>query len=786
MRPELAQAECPEIAAVPPTLLAAIRPAPLLLGWAGLLLAVALVTFLVLDPLKYTVIGALRAGTPPRGLPSILLGQLTPVQWLLIVSLPALLFLALAIERRAAPLSWLLGEAREGTVVLTLLLVAAWFAHSYWVPGYLLAGDSGEHVARVAHFMQAARDHTLIFWDPTAYEGNPFLQFTGPLFFWLGGVAGLIAGDATIGTKAVLFLLHIAAGLGFYGLMRALGRTPGAAFIAALAYTGAFAHIHTLLYRGEFPQALVLAFLPLLFWSAERLMAAPRIGGGAWLGLSATLAAFLYAHQTTALYAGLYLTLFVLMRGGLRGAFAALATAVIAALVLALPAYLPIMVEQRGVVMGSGLWWPHLAWPGLAYFDDLLIWRDFATSHGAVSAAYVGISTVLLALVAIFGSGAQRPRSFWFTLIALPLSVVVKGSFVRDIMVTLFLLAWLASFGAEHLLARWRWRHAPALIVLLLLLDLGPTAIQPQARTDKAYLDAAGAYLEGEAPSQRVASMFVEDGGLVPDIGPSATPIFFHAVPGLHGPHNSGATIAHNYLGAIGARAASDLNRDGRLSPGSETLLRWLDVHRIIGVGRLAMGLPNRVADATVEGPLGRTLVLRDAAPVRAAGRLVERDPDPGLDRPMIWLEDVEARSDQVQALDRFLDKVLEVGDAIPVRGPVSGGLAAGGPPPRVSIIDYKLAWNRTHLLLDSDAAGFIQLAHAWYPWLSVRVNGTSATPLQGSFDLLVLPIAAGRSDIEVSLGLTPVRKACMAVALAAMVAVVLLGWRRRRGRRPQ
>lgn len=785
MQPELVRPASEEMVAVAPPLPArqAQGRGALLLGWAGLLLAIALVTFLVLDPLKYPVIAALRAGTPVRALPGILLGALSLSQWLLVAAVPVQFVLAVAIERRAAPLSWLLTQAGERAVVLALVVAAAWFSHSYWVPGYLLAGDAGEHVARFAHFMQGLRDHTLILWDPTAYEGSPFLQFTGPLVFWVGGLAGLLMGDATQGAKLMLFLLHIVSGLGFYGLMRSLTLRPGAAFLAAFAFVGAFAHIHTIFYRGEFPQAFVLAFLPLLFWSAERLVQQPRIGGGAWAGLAATLAAFLYAHQTTALYAGLCLVLFVLVRGGLSRAFAALATAAIAVLLLAMPAYLPILAEQRGVmILGSHLWLPHIAWPGLAYFDHLLVWRDAATSHGADSSAYVGLSTVLLALVALAGRGQSRPRAFWFAVVALPLSMIVKGGIVRDMMITLFLLCWLAAYGAEHLLARWRWRHAPAVLALLLLLDLGPTAIQPQGRTDKAYLDAAGAYLESQASGQRVASMSVEEHRLVPDIGPSATPVFFHAVPALHGPHNWTATVAHNYLAAIGWRAASDLDRDGHLSPVSETLLRWLDVHRVIGIGRVAMGLPDSVAEARREGPLGRTLAIRNAAPVRAAGRLVELDPDPSLDRPMVWLDDVEQRTPQARALDRFLERVADVGDAIPVRGQVEGRAAAAAPAPRITLDDYGLTWNRTQLRLDSDRAGYVQIAHAWYPWLTVRINGNSVTPRQGSFDLLVLPIQPGRSDIEIRLGLTPVRRISMTVSLVTMAAMALLCLRRRQG----
>src|SRR3954462_3591723 len=98
--------------------------ARLLLGWAALLAAAGLATLLVADPLRYVAMAASRGGAPLASLPPLLIGAIAPAQWLLILLLPVLLLTALTIERRAAPLSWLLTVAEEHILLLALALLA--------------------------------------------------------------------------------------------------------------------------------------------------------------------------------------------------------------------------------------------------------------------------------------------------------------------------------------------------------------------------------------------------------------------------------------------------------------------------------------------------------------------------------------------------------------------------------------------------------------------------------------------------------------------------------------
>ncbi len=68
----------------------------------------------------------------------------------------------------------------------------------------------------------------------------------------------------------------------------------------------------------------------------------------------------------------------------------------------------------------------------------------------------------------------------------------------------------------------------------------------------------------------------------------------------------------------------------------------------------------------------------------------------------------------------------------------------------------------------------WVQLAHPWFPSTVVRVNGIPVTPLRGTLDLLVVPVPAGTSRIDLQDGTTPVRVLSALVSLAALLGIGL------------
>jgi hypothetical protein len=76
----------------------------------------------------------------------------------------------------------------------------------------------------------------------------------------------------------------------------------------------------------------------------------------------------------------------------------------------------------------------------------------------------------------------------------------------------------------------------------------------------------------------------------------------------------------------------------------------------------------------------------------------------------------------------------------------------------------------RVALTVVSDAPGYVQLSHPWFPGNVVRVNGQPVAPLEGALDLIVVPIAAGENAIEISPMVTPIRVASNVLSVVSLL----------------
>lgn len=77
-------------------------------------------------------------------------------------------------------------------------------------------------------------------------------------------------------------------------------------------------------------------------------------------------------------------------------------------------------------------------------------------------------------------------------------------------------------------------------------------------------------------------------------------------------------------------------------------------------------------------------------------------------------------------------------------------------------------------LRVRTDAPGFVQLAHPWYPAMIVRVNGTVVTPLRGTLDLMVIALPSGESTITLDLATTPIERQSMTISVIGLVMTLL------------
>ncbi len=779
------------------------------LGVLLLALASAAASLHTLERLKNVAVTAVNEGRPLSL--SSLWAALGPVDALLAgLSAAALAFL-IYLEWRRRALSGFLLAATPWQSFALLTIIVAWLGHAYLFPGVLLGGDTGSHIARFLEVREGFAAGTLPQWTNFDYLGSPLLGFTGPFTYVVGGALDILVHDPVVTAKILLFSTHLAAGWVFYALLLRLGIGRVAAMLAAIGFSGSFAVLHLFLYRGVFPQAFTIIFLILVFYAAEGMMRAAGSLWRDWLIFALSVGGLIVNHQPHALFAGLYLGLFgaaslVLGRWDWSLLWA-LATAGIVGVGVSLVAVVPIIVEASWVMINpeGGLFQLHLpTWTRLLH---LVVWRNTRTTWGFDNWAYLGIVLVGLAivggLVAWRGRLGPEPRRLASALApGLAISFFLYNPVVRDVIFIVFFGGILAALGFEWLARTARQgSRLPLAVAIALALDVASTSVQPVARSDKVFFIDAGLYLARVAPNQRFAEIDLErDGSFHADIGPGSGPISAYAmVQRVAGHHNMAATRVHNYAETIVEMGARDLRRDGRLGMPTLSLLRLLNVTRIICFSPVAAGCPDRFVQVSEDGPLGRVVRIAGASPAIFSQRLVTLTPPPGLDKPMLWAEDFIGNppAPLVSVIEGFLNTYLRdagivstssFASALPVRDISAARSApAGSDPWQAAVSRYSVVLQKVEMQIMASGPGYAQLSHPWYPANEVRINGKPVAPFRGAFDLLVVPIQAGTNDIEIRPVTTPVRHysaiASAAMLIIACVFTALIAFGERRGR---
>ena len=727
-----------------------------------------------------------------------------------IVSLGFLVYL----ERCYRSVCKLLLTPTPGQSLTLLTIVVAWLGQAYLYPGVLLGGDSGSHTARFLEVREGFAAGIIPQWTNFDYLGSPLLGFTGPLLYVTGGALDLLIKDPVATAKVLLFATHLGAGWAFYILLMRLNVSRAAALLASIGFAGSFAALHLFLYRGVFPQAFTIILVILVFYAAEGMMREVGALWRNWLILAVGTGMLIINHQPHALFAGFYLAIWGILSvllGRWRlsrlwlpisAGFVGVGTAAIAVV--------PILAEADWVMIDpeGALFRFHL--PTLARLLQLVEWRDTRTTYGIDYWAYLGIVLVGLAifggLAALRGSlGQEHQRLAAISASTLAISLFVYNPVVRDVIFILFFVGMLGAFGlqrltqAAHLGSRW-----PMAVALALILDVVSTSVQPVARSDKEFLVTAGRYLAKTAPEERIAEIGVaQDGSVTADIGPGSGPLSAYAtVQRVAGHHNMAATRVHNYAVTVIEMAAGELRKEGRVGPRTLSLLRLLNVTRIICSTPSTMGCPENFVQATEETPLGRVIHIDNAGPAVFAQQLIAMAPPDNLDKPMLWAEDfADKQNSQVQRTESFLDEYLSnagfswesrKAEALPVRNVPVGvpERSSNKPDWRPSVTDYRVSLQRVRLTITANGPGYAQLTHPWYPATAVDLNGKRITPLQGALDLLVIPLAAGINSIIIEPVTTPVRRDAAMVSAAMLViaglvatAIGVFEWHQRRKR---
>jgi len=717
---------------------------------------------------------------------------------------------AVRLERRERVFSAFLITMPRIPSAVAFSILLAWLAHAYFFSGVLLGGDTGTHIARFLEVRRGLEQGALPQWTNFQYLGSPLLGFTGPLTYVVGGAIDYFVHDSVVTAKLLLFVLNVLSGWLAYAVLRRFGLTCFGAAIGALAFAGSFAHLHLFFYRGVFPQAFTICFFLAVFLTAEGLMRPGPMRWLDWAGFAFATGLLIITHQPHAVFVAAYLALFGATRlatGSWRAAaLPRLATAGLFGVAIATVAILPILTESGWVMLLPESRMFSINIPTAQRLFNLVMWRNNRTTWGMDYWAYLGIVLVGLALTGIIAAlrdrfATERGRLVLAVFPCLALSFFLANPVVRDIMFLLFFMVILGGIGADAVRA-WLpgWPRAGLVIMLVLLLDLSSTAIQPVARNDKQFMIDAGRYLEATAPNERVMEVRIDaDGSASADIGPDAGPISYESmVQRIAGHHNMAATLVHNYAETAVKMAEADLGRDGTLSPRSAELLALFNVSRIFCTTSIASGCPQRFVPVLVEGPLGAVVRVPAATPVLFSRRLIAMAARPELDKPMLWLEEFTSANPRVEQLSDYLRRYLDAlqpdwpersASALPVLAVPREQMDTAAPGVWHARLDaYAVSLGKVTATVTVDGPGYVQLSHPWFPGNVVRVNGVVVRPIESALHLIVVPLQAGGSSIEITPSVTPVRVLSAGISASAAAAVLLIAaagiWFRTVGRR--
>ena len=231
-------------------------------------------------------------------------------------------------------------------------------------------------------------------------------------------------------------------------------------------------------------------------------------------------------------------------------------------------------------------------------------------------------------------------------------------------------------------------------------------------------------------------------------------PLMLHRVAGYY---NMAATRAHNFAETNIEMAAQDLRRDGAIGPPTLQLLRLLNVARIVCFSSSAAGCPDRLAQASEEGPLGRASISPVPAPPSSVGASSRRCRLPGSTNHWSGLRISRRRRRHSCRKARIppqlfarcrIDSASHFATALPVYDPSAegSGLTAGDRAWQVALSGYRVSLQDvTMRIMASDR----DYAQPWDPANEFRINGEPGIPLRGALDLVVVPLQAGGNDIE-------------------------------------
>ncbi len=698
-----------------------------------------------------------------------------------------------------------------------LVISSIVFARFYLAAGKInWAGDGSAHLAYVYVTSQAMARGELPIWTNYLGLGSPYLQLYGFLFFYLVGAVDLLVDQVDISLKVVMLFGHVLSGVGMFSWVCAATDSRRAGFVAGIAFVLGFWHTQQVLVMGRFPLSLFYGLAPWPFFFLERSRCTPDRGpwmvlGGIALGLLA-LTHPGYGFWITIFFGLYWLTRTWCDRATVKGWRDWIGGPVILGLGVILGAFmtLGIWTERKYTGLSGGFDMSSVpdptvgqvfGWSNFRFFllpPDPFHWYGGYLGLSLAAIAVVGIwcwcrhhkvsshipmlagtIPLLLALLLVFGYRLPLLQ-------AIPFVTALNAG--RYLLFVLLFLAFVVGCGAHVLLARnprLLGGRLCALMVILIVLDLGATTFQQPYRGRKStptgfdpeiyepFSEAAEAYhSDGKIPNYRIVWLaprvhpFLAMGRLLyktdtpTPMAPSGHVLL--AVPNFYKPFEKFAS-----------ELMQDLDSDG-----------FTNLYKELRAGFALMN--TRFTMATQKNDEVMSFEWKPRTEVLVSPR-TSRYPDEQLELQASWMEA------SLDTLERFpivwlaRNMKIDFERSTCERIYLLEGEEDLGTAPTVEVLNHTVHNQRVELQTAVSDACFMRLPYAYYPHLTIKVNGFEIPFMQTATHFIAIKLNQGINEIVIEPRLSPLRRILLAVDLVMLCAgavIIWCSWGRRRSSR--
>ena len=698
-----------------------------------------------------------------------------------------------------------LAEATKSTAsaLITLTTISAGLLLPYFAPGKMLLYDGLVFQAASFSYYQMLSDGQLPHFFFNWALGSMHPAYHGQVFFTLAGAANFLFNNIDAAFRTTAFLLHISSAVTAFCLVKYLLKDNRAALAGGLAYALIPEHTIKMLLLGRTIAAPIYALLPVAILIIER-FADGRTGRKALVAGMAIIAAAMFlsspqdAQVTIALLFG-YLVLRTTLNGKpLRQAAkaAALATAA-GTLFLLLTAYwtVPYLLESEHVntLQQKAIYEYTPKIPGR---DDAAKALFPATGIAQLlrmnikfTLDYLGLTLIAMAAFAAVKSRDRRIRliaAYGAMTVLLGLFVTQRTGIVAALAISVAAAGGVAMVATVAQAKKPRLANAAyAALLIIIIADLGAWALIPPMPDFSQQETAYGAIPQG-AEGTRVLDLHSNRRTYYPTL--------VYIQRNAQVPFSvltTGDPKAFYYAATVASRAAQETYDFSQ--PLSRDVLEGLYMYNI---GYLIThpdqkGIP---AERNLEDKaptLGfekePPMISRlNASPMIVAptARKTPRisETEKGLfftkgefeKREFPWERVNASLGEMAINMDKGTAGTILIADSVENNG-FRFPETAQQQELNLRIALHTVKTSKVTIIAETSADSYAQLSYAYYPWMEIRIDGQKAQHYKSAFNLLVLELPKGTHTIEITPTLTQLRKATLALSLAALILTAAL-----------